>query len=490
LFTQTDITRIQEMLKNLKQAPQLSLPEPTPQRAFARAQKLFDSSRFQEALEVYTECLQMDPSDTDAMFNRGIIKGLLKDKEGALSDLSLVLLQLDVFDMPHLNERSAVTQSLIDEAEVAYRSVTKEQILPDVKAELEEINKDLQATLTVLLGRSDVKGAIDGVIRQETELMNGRITRVGYKLPQERLSNVLGLEKVKETLWNNVVLPIVRPDLFSKYKKKRNYAVLLYGPPGCGKTLLVKALAGETDSCVIQAKLHELIDMYIGNTQKNIHSLFEEARSITRNSSRTCIVFLDELDAIGVNRGLVARESTGSHRDAVNQLLMELDGLEKNPEGLFVVAASNRPWDIDVALKRSGRIGETVYINPPSQKDRKVLFEYYIGDCSIGRIDFEKLAILTEGCSPADIEGIVDKAKLRPIKREHETGVEDALLMADLEMVLDDPTIGKGSLREWYLSVANELSQERLDETRYKPLIEDTKKVIGNSFQLNKTPCI
>lgn len=479
-------------MRNLKQT-QLSLPAPTSQAYSKWAKTLFESSRLQEALDAYTECLKLDPQDMNAMYHRGIIKGLLKDKEGALSDLSLVLLQMSVFDKPLLIARDQASQKLVEEAGVALHLVTKDKALSEAHAELEEINKDLKDTLKVLLegpaAFKETKGKASERVK-ETEMLNGRISKVGYSLPNERLSDVIGLENVKETLWNNVILPIVRPDLFSKYKKKRSFAVLLYGPPGCGKTLLARALAGETDSYVVLGKLHELMDMYLGNTQKNIHSLFEEARALTRNSSRSCIVFLDELDAIGIDRALVARDFTSSHRDMVDQLLMELDGLDKNPEGLFVMAATNRPWDIDVALKRSGRIGETIYINAPTQKDRKCLFEYYIGNCAVGEIDFERLAALTEGCSAADIEGIVDKAKLKPIKREHQTGIEDALTMTDLETVIADPVIGKGSLGDWYLSVANELSQEPLDATRYKPLIEDVKKVLRKTSPLTQTPCI
>ncbi len=254
---------------------------------------------------------------------------------------------------------------------------------------------------------------------------------------------------------------------------------------------MARALAGETDSYVVLAKLHELMDMYLGNTQKNIHALFEAARALTRNGSRSCIIFLDELDAIGVDRALVGRDLTSSHRDMVDQLLMELDGLDKNPEGLFVLAASNRPWDIDSALKRSGRIGETIYISPPTHKDRKCLFDYYLRDCAVKEIDLERLATLTDGCSAADVEGIVDKAKLLPIKREHQTGIEDALTMADLEAVIADPTTGKGSLGDWYRSVANELSQEPLDAIRYKPLIEDVKRALQrNNSALVQTPCV
>ncbi len=246
LSTKTEPAPVGAMSGVFEQAVPLCLPAPSPERFGKWAQTLFESNRLQEAMAAYTECLQLDPQNMGAMYNRGLIKGLLKDKDGALSDLSLVLLELGVFDTPLLIVREEISESIIEDAKAVFQSATKDKVLSEAQAELEEINKDLKDTLKVLLEAPDSKEANGKTVEQarSTELFNGKITRVGYCVPHERLSDVQGLEAVKEALWSNVVLPIERPDLFNKYKKKRSFAVLLYGPPGCGKTLLVRALAG------------------------------------------------------------------------------------------------------------------------------------------------------------------------------------------------------------------------------------------------------
>ncbi len=160
---------------------------------------------------------------------------------------------------------------------------------------------------------------------------------------------------------------------------------------------------------------------------------------------------------------------------------MEIDGLEKNPEGLFIIAASNRPWGIDPALKRSGRIGECIYISAPSCSARKELFQYYVGSCAAENLDFERLAKDTEGCSAADIEAIVEEAKMQPILRENQTGIESSLRMIDFKAILADPVLGKGTLKDWYVSAAKELSHETMDSERYKPMIDDIKKAVQRS---------
>ena len=314
---------------------------------------------------------------------------------------------------------------------------------------------------------------------QKEVIQEGQIKTVAFFKSDVRFDDVIGLDKVKRYLQDNVVLAIKKPDLFKKYGKKLGLGLLLYGPPGVGKTHIVRAIAGEAGANVIIARINQIVDMYTGNTEKNLHAIFEQARKNT-----PCIIFFDELDALGVKRGGGDEGGGGGNssalRLAVNQFLVEMSGVEANPEGIYVIGATNNPWDIDPALKRSGRFGDSVYLKPPNYKDRKDLFRYYTRNKPVGQLNFGRLSRATMGFSPADIERVADKAAMLPLLHEYEHNMSREYTMKDVMQILKDKDYSGSSLDEWYAMVKKDVITKTENST-----IDGKKQVVVKEGKLD-----
>ncbi|MFF3259356.1 ATP-binding protein [Streptomyces sp. NPDC002932] len=260
-----------------------------------------------------------------------------------------------------------------------------------------------------------------------------------------RLADVGGMQEVKDRLDAAFLAPLRNPELRKLYGKSLRGGLLLYGPPGCGKTFIARAVAGELGAAFLSVSVNDVLDMWIGNSERNMHEVFETARR-----QAPCVVFLDELDALGAKR---SRTGHSGMRNVVNQLLSELDGIDSAAnEGVFVLAATNVPWDVDNALRRPGRLDRTILVLPPDGPAREAILRYHLRDRPIENVGLGKLVKITEGLSGADLAHVCEAAAERALLDSVRTGTVRMIGMKDLLAAANEVV---PSAEPWFASARN-----------------------------------
>lgn len=256
-------------------------------------------------------------------------------------------------------------------------------------------------------------------------------------------ANVAGMDAVKEAIRTDIIYPFQHPEMYAKYNKQAGGGILMFGPPGCGKTYIARASAGEINAEFVSASIHELLSSYAGEGERSLHYFFELARE-----KAPAVMFFDEIDAIGGSRSGL----NSVVRPLVNQLLTEMDGLEDNNKDLLIIGATNLPWEVDSALRRPGRFGKILFVPPPDKAARARLFELNMAGKPHEDIDYSKLAEMTKQYSAADIVHICDEASEETFKIAIRTGKEEKISQ---KLLAEATEKSHSSIKEWFETVRN-----------------------------------
>ena len=259
------------------------------------------------------------------------------------------------------------------------------------------------------------------------------------------LADVGGLEPVKKRIREAFLEPMRHQAIAQAFGKSLRGGLLLYGPPGTGKTYMARAVAGELGARFLTVTLADILDKYIGESEQNLHALFQRARQLA-----PAVLFLDEVDAIGGRRAQYSGSS--GMRTVVNQLLQEMDGIGSDNDGLFVLGATNHPWDVDTALLRPGRFDRVVLVLPPDEPAREAILRHHLAGRPVAGIDLGAVVQRTEGFSGADLEHLAATAAEKAMMDSIASGQVRPVTMADMESALADV---RPSTTAWLQSARN-----------------------------------
>lgn len=259
-----------------------------------------------------------------------------------------------------------------------------------------------------------------------------------------RFSSIVGMEALKKTLRVKIIEPYLKPGLFDRFRMNSGGGLLLYGPPGCGKTLLARALANECKAGFISVGVSDVLSKWQGESESNLAAMFDKARN-----EQPCVLFFDELDALAYAR---SKAGAASARTIVNEFLSQLDGFGRENKGVLMLAATNMPWDVDAAMKRPGRFSRQIFVPPPDAEARRAMFELKLLGVPAAGLDLPALAARSKHFSGADIDGLIELAKESALVDALEGDEERGLTMDDFDIAFAQL---QPSTLDWLRTVRN-----------------------------------
>jgi len=424
-----------ETIQSLRQALLVSPENVLLRKCLADA--LLQTGRGQEAEDEYRQALARDRDNAELKI--GLAKAFFQ--QGKFSH-ALVIIEEQV------RQRDTPPEAFLIHARLLFQKGDVEFAVTEyrqaVSADARLRDDDFAAKLGI--DADEHSEIVDGRVRAswEGDAPDSSPALTGFERPKISFQDVGGMESLKEEIRLKVIYPLQHREMFEAYGKKVGGGILMYGPPGCGKTHLARATAGEIKAGFLSVGINDVLDMWLGNSEKQLHDLFNYARS-----HQPCVLFFDEVDALGASR---TDMKTSSARHLVNQFLAELDGARDSNEGVLILAATNAPWHLDSAFRRPGRFDRILFVPPPDETARADILRLHLQGKPTRDIDCLTIARRTSDFSGADLKAVVDQAVEQKLREALKTGIPQPLVTKDLT---NAAAALRPSTREWFSSARN-----------------------------------